>query len=449
MKLQISSAKPYENAWKSNKRYIIRIGGRGGGRSYDVSLFIIAKIFQTARRFRGAIMRAIHGDIRHSIWQEVQDRLSERGINEDVQKKMQPPMFVRDSTMEIDYGFNSIHAHSFRKSSSDRTAKLKSLAGYSHAFIEEAEEIGEEEFNQLDESLRVEGSQIHLTLNTTHKDHWMIKRWFNLIPLEDPEAKGFYKIELKPEFKDSVEFIFCNHEDNTHLPEGVHERYEATKKTNPARYWQVIRGLSPETVLGKIYSGWKEIPEVPHEARLIGHYLDFGFDPDPAAVGSIYYHNGGYIVDEKLYALGLLNSELATHLKLLPPAPIIADSAEPKSIAELQRYGVSGIIGVEKGADSVEFGIKHTQGVKISFTSKSVNVKKEYTNYAWKMSKDTGESLGIEDPSCANHHMSGIRYFMMTMVKADADPDAELRRAMKEEYEDEKETEAIGDRFAL
>jgi hypothetical protein len=29
-----------------------------------------------------------------------------------------------------------------------------------------------------------------------------------------------------------------------------------------------------------IYSGWKQIDEVPHEARLLG-YVDFGFDPIP------------------------------------------------------------------------------------------------------------------------------------------------------------------------
>ena len=54
-------------------------------------------------------------------------------------------------------------------------------------------------------------------------------------------------------------------------------------------------------MLGRIYSGWKVIDSVPHEARLLGYGLDFGFDPDPAAIVAIYWYNGGYILDEKLY----------------------------------------------------------------------------------------------------------------------------------------------------
>ena len=33
----------------------------------------------------------------------------------------------------------------------------------------------------------------------------------------------------------------------------------------------------------------------------------------------------------------------------------------------------------------------------------------EYENYAWNVSKD-GETVGAEDPKCANHLMSGARY---------------------------------------
>jgi phage terminase large subunit len=54
-------------------------------------------------------------------------------------------------------------------------------------------------------------------------------------------------------------------------------------------------------------------------------------------------------------------------------APIVADSAEPKSIAELQQCGLN-VIPCEKGADSVDFGIKHVQGLPISYTRSSVNL---------------------------------------------------------------------------
>lgn len=421
MKLGIEAKATYKPLWQSKKRYIIVMGGRGAGRSYETSQKIVASLVQTKRAFRAAIMRAIHADIRHSIWQELVDRVSGWDINSQVKSA--------DSTMEMECGRNSVHAHGFRKSSSDRTAKLKSLANYTDAFIEEAEETHEDEFQQLDDSLRAAGSQIYLSLNTPPKSHWIIRRWFNVVPVEGVE--GFYSLQVKPECEGEVEFIFSTHETNTYLAPEVHERYESYKTTKPAYYWNMIRGLCPEVVMGRIYTGWREIPSVPFEARLLGYGLDFGFEPDPAALVAVYYHNGGYILDEKIYAQKLENPQLALAIKLLPSAPIVGDNAEPKSIAELNTLGVH-VIPCQKGKDSVTFGIKHVQALPISYTATSANLKYEYENYAWKRNKHsvtTEDHLGIEDPNCPNHLMSGARYFLTDMVKADADPEADIRRA--------------------
>ena len=58
---------------------------------------------------------------------------------------------------------------------------------------------------------------------------------------------------------------------------------------------------------------------------------------------------------------------------------------------------------------SVDFGIKQVQGMRLSYSSSSVNLHKEYESYARKINKD-GETVGIEDPKCLNHLMSAIRY---------------------------------------
>jgi phage terminase large subunit len=413
--------KCYLELWTTLKHYVVLMGGRGAGRSTVVSQYFLSKLI-APEYFRGAIMRFILTDIRNSCFQEILDRAEEQGILDKLK--------VNTSQMTIEYGANAIHAHAFRKSSGDQKAKLKSLANYSEVWVEEADEVPEADFMQLDDSLRTTKAQIKviLTLNAPAKVHWIIKRWFNLLPIQG--IRDFFMPECHHE---DVLYIRTDWHDNAqNISEGTKKRYEEYKETKPDHYWNMIKGYVPETVVGKIYSNWRKVNEIPFGARLIGHYLDFGFDPDPLAVGSVYFYNGVYIIDEKLYVNGMLNVDLARHLKLLPPAPIIADSAEPKSIAELARFGVTGIIGTEKGADSVYFGIKHVQGMKISYTSQSINVEKEYESYAWKVDKKTGETLGIEDPGCANHHMSGIRYFMMTMIKGNADPQADERRRRQE-----------------
>jgi phage terminase large subunit len=55
----------------------------------------------------------------------------------------------------------------------------------------------------------------------------------------------------------------------------------------------------------------------------------------------------------------MLNSDIA---KVLPKGvPVYADSAEPKSIEEIRRFGIS-IKGVTKGKDSINYGIQVMQG---------------------------------------------------------------------------------------
>lgn len=393
-------------------RYAILMGGRGNGRSGSASRKTISQLFGKDYT-RGAIMRATREDIRASCWQALNDRLIEQGA-ENAQG-----LNTTDGDMVMQYGQNSIRAFGFRASSGSLTARLKSLEGLNFAWIEEAEEIGEAEFTKLDDTLRTTKGKIKiiLTLNTPPKSHWLIKKWFDLEPaiVDGFHVDGFYIPKLKSGVKDVVYIPGTFRENLPNLDPATIERYRNYRETKPEYYWQMIEGLCPEVVSGRIYGGWRMVDSVPHEARLVGYGLDFGFDPDPAAIVAIYWHNGGYILDEKLYQTKLLNDHLISALQTYIPGPIVPDSAESKSIAELQFAGLN-VIPAEKGPDSVRAGIKHLQGLKISFTRSSANLKEEYENYAWKLNKD-GESLGVPDPQCADHLLDAARYLLTTLAK--------------------------------
>ena len=150
-------------------RYAILMGGRGNGRSGTASRYAVSKLLSKDYT-RGAIMRATREDIRASCWGEINDRLREQEILKTFR--------ITDNDMYIERGKNSLRAHGFRASSGSLTARLKSLAGYNFVWAEEAEEIGEDEFRVLDDTLRtVEGRiQIILTLNTPPKNHWILRK---------------------------------------------------------------------------------------------------------------------------------------------------------------------------------------------------------------------------------------------------------------------------------
>jgi len=382
------------------------MGGRGAGRSTVASQKAIAKLV-APEYYRCAIMRLVLGDIRNSIYREITDRAEENSIKDKLD--------INDGQMVLAYGANSINAVGFKKSSGEQKAKLKSLANYTDVIIEEADEINEEDFTQLDDSLRTLKSNITITLllNPPPKSHWIIKRFFNLIP---SEQKGFYIPELRDEYKHNTLFIRTSYLDNKKniAPVSV-ENYESYKETKPAHYWNMIKGLVPETVVGKIYSNWREIPAVPHEARLIVRGLDFGYTNDSTALVDVYKYNDGYILDEQMYRTGMSNVNIAKFINNLPDINtiVIADSAEPKSIDELKLCGVN-ILPCIKGPGSINTGIQFVQDQKISYTTRSKNIKMEYENYAWLVDKE-GTTLN-QPKDIFNHTMDAIRYALNSIL---------------------------------
>jgi phage terminase large subunit len=86
---------------------------------------------------------------------------------------------------------------------------------------------------------------------------------------------------------------------------------------------------------------------------------------------------------------------------------VIADSAEPKSIAELQAYGLM-CRGCVKGKDSITHGIQLIQQHDILVTKQSVNLIKELRGYVWETDRDnkqTGKPIGF-----MNHAIDAMRY---------------------------------------
>lgn len=388
-------------------RYAIVMGGRGNGRSGSASRYAVSRLLGKEYT-RGALMRAVREDIKSSCWGEITDRIDEEGMRSSFK--------INDGDMFAERGSNSLKALGFKSSSGSLKARLKSLAGFNFIWGEEAEEIGEYEFRTLDDSLRTVKGRIRivLTLNTPPKNHWIIRKFFNLIP--HPEAPGFYIPVLKPEHAKDTVFITGTYRENIdNLDSHTIERYKAYKDTNPAYYWQVIEGLSPDEVRGKIYSGWQIVESVPAEARLVSVGEDFGWFPDPAAAVAVYYCNGSYYLDEIAYGTELTNEFLAGEIKTVVgnrPIITIADSAEPKSIAEQRKYGIN-VQPCAKGSDSVGYGIKVVSQKKIFVTRRSTNVWESYENYAWAEDKD-GNPKG-EPVHTYSHAMDAIRYAFVSM----------------------------------
>ncbi len=206
--------------------------------------------------------------------------------------------------------------------------------------------------------------------------------------------------------RDDVDHIVLTYRDNDALAPEIVAAIEM-RRSNKA-WFKVYGDGQLGEVEGKVYRDWAIIDSVPHEARLERRGLDFGYTNDPSALVSIYYWNGGYVLDEEFYRKGLTNAQIADFIKNIgTQCLVIADSAEPKSIDEIRSHGIS-VLPAQKGPGSVSQGIQFVQGKRISVTKRSVNVIREYRNYLWKADKD---GIITNEPEHAfSHSMDAVRY---------------------------------------
>lgn len=179
-----------------------------------------------------------------------------------------------------------------------------------------------------------------------------------------------------------------------------------------ANIWKVYGLGEIGSVEGVIFHNWKIIDNIPDEARLLGYGLDFGYTNDPTAIVEVYKYNEDRIVNEICYLKGLSNREISKKITTL--LPVYCDSAEPKSIAELQDLGINAY-PVRKGADSIVYGIQIMQSQNYLVTANSLNMISEFRKYAWSKDRQTNDK--INKPIDSNNHLcDSLRYHEMETI---------------------------------
>jgi phage terminase large subunit len=240
----------------------------------------------------------------------------------------------------------------------------------------------------------------------------------------NPTSEFWVHTELLKD-KDS-DFVILTYKDNEALdPALVREIEKAKEKAKTSAYWDnwwKVYGLGQVGSLdGVILQNWEQIDKVPTEAKLIGYGMDFGFTNDPTTLVGVYRYNDSLVVHEYLYQTGMLNSDIIKKLNdfsISKTEKIYGDSAEPKSIEEIYRSGFN-IKPVQKGTDSVKFGLQILQEYKLLVTKESTNLIKELRSYTWDKDK-TGKQLNAPIDE-HNHAIDALRYLAMMELKKKMD----------------------------
>lgn len=274
--------------------------------------------------------------------------------------------------------------------------------------LDEAEELTEEEmFDRIDLSIRQKGirNRIMLIMNPTTYNHWVYKRFF-----EGNRVNAGSNLT-----KDNVTYIHTTFEDNIdNLDVSFLEQVERLKVNNPAKYKHQILGGWIETAEGVIFENWIEGPFDQNLPYCYGGDFGFSIDPDTLIKVAVDIKNKRVFIDEKYYACAQLGTDdMADMYKSRISRAqdlIVADSAEPRLIADIKKRGLN-IIECEKGPGSVVAGITDLLDWTIVVTTDSHNIKKELRNYRW---NDKKAGIPMDE---FNHAIDPLRYAFKHLTK--------------------------------
>ena len=380
-----------------------------GGSSSGKSVFVAGQrcpldIAEGDRNY--LCVRNVKATIKTSLFNEICKGIT--AINMDKHFKINQSDFV----ITCENGFQILFA------GLDDVQKIKSITPIkgiiTDILVEEATETSRGDIKQLRKRLRgrsVVPKRISMLFNPIMQNHWIYEEYFQ----NWDETKTYYndgKVSiLKTTYKDNLRFLEKD------------DIAELEDETDP--YYKNVYTLGNWGVLGNlIFKNW-EVRDLQAEMLDLGNGesiplmqtfdnyrngIDFGYSADPAALTRSHYdkHSKTIYITNEIYMREMTNDMLAKDvLDMIGREYVVCDSAEPKSIVELQSLGVQAY-GARKGKDSVNFGIDWLQRQHIVIDKRCQNTKNELQQYKWKEDKD-GNVLKV--PIDKNQHLiDGLRY---------------------------------------
>lgn len=383
----------YNDFWNTKKRYRVCKGSRGSKKSKTTAINMITRIVQY-QESNGLCVRRYQNTLRDSVFSDLKWAIHKLELDQYFDWTVSPMEIIYKPTGQKIL-FRGL----------DDGLKITSISVEKGVlcwvWIEEAYEItSEDDFNKLDMSIRGQVpdgyfKQITLTFNPWSANSWLKARFF-----DNPDENTFTKTTTWK----------CNE----WLDDADRSIFLTMQKNNPRRYriegdgdWGIAEGLIYEKVKIEDFNidDIRKIPGV-----ISSFSLDFGFtDPNAFICCIIDQKDMNIYVFDEWYATGVTNKVIAEQIKNMGYGGqrIVCDSAEPKSIAELQDEGIKAE-PARKGKDSVNHGIQLIQNYTIIVHPKCKNFKIEIENYCWAKDKD-GKATDKPDHEFS-HGMDSMRY---------------------------------------
>jgi phage terminase large subunit len=379
--------------FKDRNRILLVYGGAGSGKSHAIAEKILFRMIYEKESHKILIVRKVATTLLNSVWALVMLKLEAWNIRNLVK------INITNKRMEV-------NGNVLIFTGLDNVEKLKSIEGITSIWVEEASELLQSDFDQLDTRLRGVTKyykQIILSFNPINLEHWIKK---TLVDNKPSNASIYHSTYL----------------DNKHIDDDYKQVFERLKETNLAYYnvyalgnWGVYEGV--------IFDRWKQIKAVPRGETwdFQGYGIDFGFTVASSVI-ACFIKGKTLILDELIYQSQLTNSDLIGRMKQLGSelkGVGYADSAEPDRILEITRAGFKCYPANKSNKlDRIDF----FKSFDIQVTARSTNLIKELNTYIWGTDRNGNQ---LDEPVKINDHAIDASLYV---VYTQHNPTPSLRR---------------------
>jgi phage terminase large subunit len=382
-------------------------GGRDSGKSFALSCFnpIASKDYN----HRILYTRQTMSSTDDSITEALESRMELLGYESNFE--------LANKIYSVKNGIGKISITGQKTSVGTQTAKLKSLEDFSIFETDEGEELESyTNWKKVKRSMRAKDVQTLsiIVFNPPTVDHWLYSQFYEDVP------EGFNGI------KNKILYIHSTYLDNgkENMTDSNWYEYESLRKdyelylntkekhllpkkieSNYKEYKHEILGGFKLKAEGVVIENWSYGNFNPDNLQ-VSYGQDYGFSNDPTTLVAVAIDKKlkKIYVKELLYKPNLTTSQISDVNKThCARNLIVADSAEPRLINEINKLGCN-IIPVKKPPGSISAGVMLLQDYEIVVEHKSSNIVKEFNNHIY---ADKGSKLYKDT---YNHLIDAIRY---------------------------------------
>ena len=284
---------------------------------------------------------------------------------------------------------------------------VKSLAKIDLCIVEEAEDVAEASWVDLEPTIRAPLSEIWCIWNPRTEGSPVDKRFRGDVPA--PRSA----------------IVEMNYNDNPWFPAELEEqRLHQQRVFDPNTYAHIWEGAYLSRTDAQVFGGKWRVDDFEAAPDWDGPYygLDFGFAQDPTAAVRCWINGNTLYVDHEAGQVGLELDHTPEFLTSRVPGiaehEVQADSARPESISYLKRHGLRRCTGVEKGKGSVEDGVEFIKAFDcIVVHRRCTALQEELRKYSYKVDRLSGQVLPVLLDAW-NHYIDALRYALSPVMRA-------------------------------